>query len=306
MVNRRGREPFTLPSTGPILAVSGGLTGPVLDYAVDYVQFGFTRRGTSDVRVPRDLERRRVPRGEFIVVLARTPVDVQPAAGGAEFTTVFVDPELVHSVVMWHHRGALRSRADAEAYLRRVYPGGIGSGRIGERALAEIEPLLDELVDLTDAGDITRRFHRALAIVHTVFEAITPALPTGAALLPPGDAPEDAAARPLQSLRPEVLRALRLLESELTRSWRLTELAAEVGLSPGHLRELFADSLGMTPWAYVNLLRGRKAAALLVSDRSRSIPEIMREVGWDSPAHAARMFRRHTGMTPREYRDRAS
>ena len=153
--------------------------------------------------------------------------------------------------------------------------------------------LLDELVELTSGGQLPRRFTRTAALLLTVLDAIAPAVDPPAVAVP--------VARARRPLRPEVRRVVSLLESDLARPWRTGELAATVGLSAGHLRQLFLDGLGRTPLAHQNLLRARRAQELLL-DRSRSIPDVMAAVGWTSPSHWTAMFRRHTGMTPREYR----
>ena len=156
--------------------------------------------------------------------------------------------------------------------------------------------LVDELVELTSGGQLPRRFTRAAALLLTVLDAIAPAVD------PPAAARPVPVARTRRPVRPEVRRVVSLLESDLARPWRTGELADAVGLSAGHLRQLFLDGLGRTPLAHQNLLRAHRAQELL-PDRSRSIPEVMAAVGWSSPSHWTTMFRRHTGMTPREYRD---
>lgn len=277
----------------PIQGITGRLTGPVRDTVIDSVQIGFVRHGRLTV-IGR-FGRQQVGRGDLVTVAPRTPTDVEPGLEGVECTTVLVDRELLYQWAAWELPTRLRGRSEVERYFQARCPDGFRWARIGERLLREIEPCLDELVELTGGGQLPRRFTRAAALLFTILDAIAPVLdpPETAPPLPP---------RTPRPLRPEVHRVASLLESDLARPWRTGELAATVGLSAGHLRQLFLDGLGRTPLAYQNLLRTRRAQELLL-DRSRSIPEVMAEVGWTSPSHWTTMFRRHTGMTPREYRD---
>jgi AraC-like DNA-binding protein len=291
----------------PIQGISGGLTGPVRDAAVDFVQIGFVRRGRMTV-IGR-FGRQQVERGELVTLEPQTPVDVVPGPEGVEYTTIFVDRELLYQSAAWEFPTRLRGRSDAERYFRHRYPDGFKWARIGELLLRDLEPCLDELDELTRGGQLPARFKRAAAILFTVLDAIGPALEPPETALPAAVGltsrpPEFSVPRrrPLQPLRPEVHRVIALLESDLAHPWRSDDLAATVGLSAGHLRQLFLDGLGRTPLAYQNLLRAHRAQELLL-DRSRSIPDVMAEVGWTSPSHWTAMFRRHTGMTPREYRD---
>jgi AraC-like DNA-binding protein len=212
---------------------------------------------------------------------------------------------------MWEYPSRLRTRLDAERYFQRRYPTGFKGVRIGEEPLRELEPYLDALVDLTEAGQVPEQFLRVLALFYTVLQIIDPFLDSPEDALPAravaGDRPildGLTRRRPLRRLRPEVSRVVELLESDLARSWRMDELAAPVGLSRGHLRRLFVEGLGVTPLTYQNQRRALRAQDLL-ADPDRTIPEVMAEVGWTTPGHWTTMFRRHTGMTPREYRNRA-
>ena len=64
------------------------------------------------------------------------------------------------------------------------------------------------------------------------------------------------------------------------------------------------SSRGLTYGAVVNEVRFNVAAELLRETDAR-IGDISLSVGFDDPAHFARMFRRIAGLSPREYRDAA-
>ncbi len=81
----------------------------------------------------------------------------------------------------------------------------------------------------------------------------------------------------------------------------VAELAAAVGLTPNYFGELFARELGMPVHAYINRLRVEKARDLL-ERTDDAITEIALGVGFDTCSYFGKIFRHHTGHTPRAYR----
>ena len=57
----------------------------------------------------------------------------------------------------------------------------------------------------------------------------------------------------------------------------------------------------MSPMAYIHAFRIEKAGILLRNTES-SIAEIAESVGFDDFSYFAKVFKQHTGVTPREYR----
>jgi AraC-like DNA-binding protein len=81
----------------------------------------------------------------------------------------------------------------------------------------------------------------------------------------------------------------------------IKEYAAVAALRPSHFVERFHREVGITPAAWLARYRVERAKQLL--DRTdRPIGEIGRLVGQPAPKHFARLFRRVTGQTPRQYR----
>lgn len=102
-------------------------------------------------------------------------------------------------------------------------------------------------------------------------------------------------------LHPAVDKARSLMEADCRRTWRLHELAAEVGLSPTHLATRFERELGRPPRQYLLHLRAERARTLL-NDREVPVARIAQVLGFSSHRHLAKVFRRCTGMTPGEWR----
>lgn len=98
-----------------------------------------------------------------------------------------------------------------------------------------------------------------------------------------------------------VRRVLDLISSDLAAHHDVPALAKEVALSPSRLSHLFKEEVGDSVANTVLRLRLRQAARLLAHTVD-DVGAIAGEVGFGSPYYFSRRFRRHFGMSPREYR----
>ena len=81
------------------------------------------------------------------------------------------------------------------------------------------------------------------------------------------------------------------------------ELAEMVGLSTSQLNRRFKKLFGMAPMQFV--LRARvNAARTTLAQRSGSLGEVALECGFYDQGQFGRIFKRETGLTPGEYRER--
>ena len=85
----------------------------------------------------------------------------------------------------------------------------------------------------------------------------------------------------------------------------LQDAAGEVHLSLSHFSTLFAQETGLTFTQYLTALRIGKAKELLSATQLRS-SQIAREVGYNDAHYFSYLFKKHTGVTPSEYRRNAS
>lgn len=92
------------------------------------------------------------------------------------------------------------------------------------------------------------------------------------------------------------------VDAHLDRPIRIGDLAALVGLSEGHLHRAFRASLGLTPLAYVQQRRIERAMDELARHPETPLLDLALRVGFTSPGHFARTFRRIAGVSPSRYR----
>ena len=91
------------------------------------------------------------------------------------------------------------------------------------------------------------------------------------------------------------------LESRISKSWEIRELAQLVNLSASRLRHLFKQETGKTPAQYLKHLRLEKAEVLLRTT-FLTVKEITNEVGLATGSHFVREFKRVYGAAPTAYR----
>jgi YesN/AraC family two-component response regulator len=84
----------------------------------------------------------------------------------------------------------------------------------------------------------------------------------------------------------------------------LDAVSRAVGLSAAYFSSLFREETGQTFIGYLNAVRVEKAKQLLLAANSK-IYEVALEVGYTNPSYFFEVFKKSTGMRPREFIDRA-
>jgi AraC family transcriptional regulator, L-rhamnose operon transcriptional activator RhaR len=100
-----------------------------------------------------------------------------------------------------------------------------------------------------------------------------------------------------------VEKTLLLFSENIAHDWSISQLSAEFGLTTPYYIRLFKQEMGNSPLSYLSALRAQRAAQLLLHSES-SINCIGADVGWEDPGYFSRRFRRHFGVSPREYRQK--
>ena len=106
-----------------------------------------------------------------------------------------------------------------------------------------------------------------------------------------------------ESLPQDKLRcAIDYINDNLEKDLTLAEIAASVGMSPYHFARAFKQATGFPPHQYLIKRRIEKAKNLL-TQTNLAIAEIAYRVGFASQSHFTTLFGKHTGTTPKAYRD---
>lgn len=98
-------------------------------------------------------------------------------------------------------------------------------------------------------------------------------------------------------------RSLEYMSANLDKPLSLGEIAREAGISVHHFGRLFRARVGLTPFAYLTLLRGQCAERLLRTT-DMTIAEIAVHCGYVSSAAFTTAFARAYGMPPSHFRKR--
>lgn len=99
--------------------------------------------------------------------------------------------------------------------------------------------------------------------------------------------------------RAEQVRAY--LEENLTRDLDMNSVARAAAISPFYLSRIFKARYGVPPYRYLIGLRIRYASELL-RDSRLTVTQVCHRSGFNSLSHFITTFRRHTGMSPSQYR----
>ena len=96
------------------------------------------------------------------------------------------------------------------------------------------------------------------------------------------------------------VKALELVAGNLSRPWGVAQLSRELGVPPLRLGRHFKAEVGRTPGA--EILRQRLAEArTLLRETDLPLARIAELCGFCHASYLVNLFRRETGLTPREW-----
>ncbi len=98
-------------------------------------------------------------------------------------------------------------------------------------------------------------------------------------------------------------RAIDYMQAYLNKNLSLEDMATELGMSQYYFCHLFKQSMGISPHQYLIQQRVERAKFLLRRSK-KSIANIAAECGFANQSHLARYFRRHTGVSPSQFRQK--
>lgn len=99
--------------------------------------------------------------------------------------------------------------------------------------------------------------------------------------------------------------AVHLIQDDIAAPLDVEELARSLQMSTSHFIRTFKTQVGYSPLAYQTRLRIERAKDLLQATDLR-VSEIAQRIGYQNPMYFSSTFKKHTGMTPLEYREKSS
>lgn len=240
------------------------------------VTLGVVVQGSKALRV--DGRTHEINPDNYLVVTREIQYDatVRPESDLRPFLSVSVTfpPELVAKAMVALTDGSdPRSGPPASAFTAPL-----------EAALAEP---LSRLLNAVD-DPVERRTLAPLAVEELVFRLLRSEAATAMrAALRPGDA------RPITE-------AMRLMRMQAFQPLSVAAIARQVAMSPSHFAHRFRVVARMSPMRFVKEVRLDAARTLLLSDGVRA-SEVALRVGYESPAHFSRDFKRRFGTSPARY-----
>ncbi len=101
----------------------------------------------------------------------------------------------------------------------------------------------------------------------------------------------------------KIMEAQAFMEDHFTETISLEELASALGISSRHFKRRFKQATGDTPLGYLQQIRIEAAKARLETTRE-AVNQITWQVGYEDSNSFRRLFKKHTGLSPRSYRER--
>lgn len=98
-----------------------------------------------------------------------------------------------------------------------------------------------------------------------------------------------------------VQKVIHYIERQLHTDLSLTQISEKVGLHPSYLSKIFKDETGATLSEYWTKARMERAMEL-IRNTDMKVYEVAEQVGYATPHYFIKIFIRHFGMTPHEYR----
>lgn len=109
-------------------------------------------------------------------------------------------------------------------------------------------------------------------------------------------------ARPKYKVSDERIRmALEMINSKTSESVEVEQLAEKVCMSTGHFIRLFKEELGCTPMKFLIERKMMRAKMMLVSE-SIMVKEVAYSLGYEDVSYFTRLFKKHVGIPPSQYR----
>jgi AraC-like DNA-binding protein len=97
-----------------------------------------------------------------------------------------------------------------------------------------------------------------------------------------------------------ILESMRFIEDHLSDKLSVGQLAKRAGMSASHYAHRFSSVVRISPKRFLREARLERARTLLMESGTRA-SQVATRLGFDSPAHFTREFKRRFGVTPSHY-----
>lgn len=97
-----------------------------------------------------------------------------------------------------------------------------------------------------------------------------------------------------------VEKSIAMMHATLSRPLDVKEIAGRAGMSEPHFRKIFRAITGQSPKKFYDRLRFAEASALL--GKGMTVAEIADRLGFSSPFHFSRQFKKEVGQSPIHFR----
>jgi len=224
--------------------------------------------------------------------------------------------DLAHHLRRRHRAGSLIATFCTGAYI--LAEAGLLDGRVATthwarssdfaRRYPKVElrarEILTEQENILCSGAVTSFLDLAVRLVEKLSGPRLADITARSLLIDTGRSSQAAYAVRLQAhghADPVVARAQRAMEEALADPPRLSDLAARLAVSERTLHRRFRQAVGESPLAWLQDLRIEAAKQLLASS-DLGYESVGERVGYADPSAFRLLFKRRTGLTPREYR----
>jgi len=102
---------------------------------------------------------------------------------------------------------------------------------------------------------------------------------------------------------PVITKAEKWIKANLRKQISVKALAAELAVRPRTLARRFKECTEDSAQVFVQMLRIESGKALLENTALRMV-EILERIGYSDDSAFGRLFRKHMGLSPRDYRSR--
>lgn len=107
---------------------------------------------------------------------------------------------------------------------------------------------------------------------------------------------------PEATARNKIQLAIRYIQEHFSENITVNDLAERYNMSPNYFSSMFKKETNRSPVNFITELRMKKAMELL-EHSTMSVVDIAKKVGYDEGQYFFRVFKKHTGMTPLNYRE---